>query len=533
MKYFLSLIAVGLIAILGFSFLPKSAGASKVQFGSGDLKDESEIAKQISIGVLKGRMLERGIANTEDFSVRKIRIDETGMAHTRFRQTVSEIPVWGGEAIVHLNKDGSVFALTDSLVDGLAVNKTTELSKVDAVNIAKNEYGDSRNLTAITNVDLWIYRGETRDHLAYRVQMERFDESKNTGMPVYFIDAQSGEVVFKYDDFQTASGLSQYSGTVTFDTSVKTGTYYLEDLTRKIGTFNYNNGSSTKARFTDSDNNWNNGGAQTAGVDAHWGATQVYNYYQTTFGRNAIDGNGGPLVQASFVNKRTKLITSGVHYGFNYVNAGWTGNQMIYGDGNGTLSSALTTLDICGHEFTHGVTQYEANLVYSGQSGALNEATSDIFGAMIERYAKGLSANTWKIGEECWTPATSGDALRYMDNPHLASNSGYTADDDPDHYTERYTGTGDNGGVHINSGIPNNAFYLMAMGGTHHIGGTMSASIGPDKAAAIWYRALRDFMTTSTNFAGARTATISAANALYPGGPEAAIVAEAWTKVGV
>ncbi len=525
MKQLFYCLAVFVAAICIFSFLPDMAGARQSQ-------DEREKARQRSIEVLKSRMSERGIVNGEDFRVSRVRIDDLGMAHTRVRQTVNEIPVWGGEAIVHLNKDGSVYAITDDLLGGINVNTEANISKPDAVEIAGRAYGDVK-LVTVTNADLWIYRGDVRDHLAYRVQMERFDGSKDTGMPVYFIDAQTGETVFKYDDFQTASGASQYSGTVTFDTSVKSGTYYLEDLTRKIGTFNYNNGSSTRSRFTDSDDNWNNGGAQTAGVDAHWGATQVYNYYQTTFGRNAIDGNGGPLVHQSFVSKRTKLITSGVHYGVNYVNAGWTGSQMIYGDGNGTLSSALTTLDICGHEFTHGVTQYEANLVYSGQSGALNEATSDIFGAMIERYAKGLSANTWKIGEECWTPATSGDALRYMDNPHLASNSGYTADDDPDHYSERYTGTGDNGGVHINSGIANKAFYLMAQGGTHHLGGSMTG-IGEDAAAAIWYRALTTYMTSSTNFAGARTATLNAANQLYgPASPEYAAVGNAWTLVGV
>jgi thermolysin len=182
---------------------------------------------------------------------------------------------------------------------------------------------------------------------------------------------------------------------------------------------------------------------------------------------------------------------------------------------------------------THGVTERTAKLTYSGESGALNEAISDIMGAMVERYTRGESANTWLIGEEAFTPGVAGDALRYMDNPHKATNNGYTADDDPDHYSERYTGSSDNGGVHINSGIVNKMFYLLAVGGSHHLGGSM-VGIGADKAAAIVYKALTAFMTASTNFAGARAAMLNAAAALYGNGSaEHAAVGQAWSLVGV
>jgi thermolysin len=311
---------------------------------------------------------------------------------------------------------------------------------------------------------------------------------------------------------------------------------YLEDLSRSIGTFDYGHGAFggyPTFRVTDSDNIWTSGGEQTAAIDAHWGATQVIDYYRTTFGRNGIDGSGGPLINTSITSKRTKLITSGVHYSTSYVNAGWTGSSMLYGDGDGVTAGPLTSLDVVGHEFTHGVTQHEAGLIYTGESGALNEAISDIFGSMIEARTKGLSANTWKIGEECWTPAIAGDALRYMDEPHRASEKGYTADDDPDHYTERYMGSLDNGGVHVNSGIVNKQFYLLAMGGTHHLGGSMTG-IGTTAASAIWYHALADYMTSSTDFAGARVATINASNALYgAGSTQSAAVAQAWSLVGV
>src|SRR5207245_6235246 len=124
----------------------------------------------------------------------------------------------------------------------------------------------------------------------------------------------------------------------------------------------------------------------------------------------------------------------------------------------------------------------------------INESMSDVFGAMTERYVRGESANTWLQGEDNYTPGVPGDAFRYMDDPHRASEKGYTVDDDPDHYSERYTGTADNGGVHINSGIANKTFYLLAKGGTHHLGGSMTG-IGADAAALIWYKALTTYMT--------------------------------------
>jgi hypothetical protein len=152
---------------------------------------------------------------------------------------------------------------------------------------------------------------------------------------------------------------------------------------------------------------------------------------------------------------------------------------------------------------------------------------------MLERNVRGESANTWKLAEEAYTPGTPGDALRYMDNPHLASNKGFTADDDPDHYSERYTGASDNGGVHINSGISNKAFYLLAQGGTHHLGGSMTG-IGADAAAQIWFTALSSYMTSGTNFINARLATSLAAAALYgSGSTRHQAVEKAWCLVGV
>jgi vibriolysin len=190
-------------------------------------------------------------------------------------------------------------------------------------------------------------------------------------------------------------------------------------------------------------------------------------------------------------------------------------------------------LDVVGHELTHAVTDTSSDLVYANESGALNEAMSDIFGSSIESYRDGaVSANTWKVGEECWTPATAGDALRYMNDPALAG--------DYDYYPTRYTGTSDNGGVHTNSGIANLAFKLMVTGGTHPRGKTSNVVPALDanaytsiqKGAAIFYRANTVYLTPGSTFSEARGATAQAAADLY-GSAAATSVNEAWTAVGV
>jgi thermolysin len=229
----------------------------------------------------------------------------------------------------------------------------------------------------------------------------------------------------------------------------------------------------------------------------------------------------------------TRLISSRVHYGTAFNNAFFNGLYMTYGDGDGTLFSPLVSLDIVGHEMQHGVTLFSESLFFFNEPGALNESWSDVFGTLVERHVDPAAWN-WRIGEECFTPGNgTADALRHMDDPHLADDRGFTVDDDPDHYSERYRGREDNGGVHINAGIANKAFHLLSVGGIHHLGGSMSG-IGADKAGHIWYRALTTYMTVLTRFAGARTATLNAAGDLYgAGSAEQAAVCQAWTLVGV
>lgn len=534
MKKFLGISALFVLAASVFFLMTNKTGASKNIFNTGS-QDELENAKQISLGILRDRAAQRAIGNIDEFQVQKVEIDNLKMAHTRVRQTVGGVPVWEGEAIVHLKADGALSTVTDALKEAIAVNTQPNLSEKDAIRAVVNSYNGTAKLSENPTADLWVFRADDRDRLVYRVTTPRIDGSEETAVPVTFIDAQTGEKVFEYNNLQTGTGSSLYSGTVTIDTTTSGGTYYMEDTTRRMGTFNMNSTGNettgtggTQSRFTGTDDVWN-ATIERAGVDAHYGAAQTYDYYQAVHGRNGINGSSGPGTTTSAVGG-IPLVVSRVHFGSSgrYNNAFWYNNQMSYGDGDGTTFSPLTTIDVAGHEMTHGVTEYTANLTYANESGALNEAVSDIFGAMVELRADGgtVTSNTWLIGEDCYTPGTSGDALRSMSSPFTYG--------DPDHYSIRYTGTADSGGVHTNSGIANHQFFLLAAGGTNRVSGISVTGIGASASERIWYRALTTYMTASTNFAAARTATINAANDLFgASSTQATAVAQAWCAVGV
>ncbi|MFH2140929.1 MAG: PKD domain-containing protein, partial [Bacteroidota bacterium] len=244
----------------------------------------------------------------------------------------------------------------------------------------------------------------------------------------------------------------------------------------------------------DTDNNWNNINAQMDEVatDAHWGTEMTYDYFYNMFGRNSIDNSGFKLL-------------SYVHFDYYYANAFWDGYRMTYGDGDGYSMTPLTALDIIGHEITHGLTSYTADLVYSYESGALNEGFSDIFGTAIEFYAKPGSAN-WTVGEDI------GEIIRSLQNPNSYSL--------PDTYQGNYwyTGSGDNGGVHTNCGVIGHWFYLTSAGGSgvNDLGNSYTVTgIGIDKAAAISYRMLAVYMTNTSQYSDARTFAIQSAIDLY------------------
>lgn len=259
------------------------------------------------------------------------------------------------------------------------------------------------------------------------------------------------------------------------------------------------------------------GGAPTgdAAADAaHDNAGLVHQFYAEVLGRNSIDDDGMPIVSV-------------VHYGRRYNNAFWDGEKMTYGDGDGKLFTPLSgALDVVGHEISHGMTEHTANLAYRGQSGALNESWSDVFGELIEQWAENRSGfgtvdaakgAEWLIGEDVFTPGTSGDALRSMKTPGTA----YDGDPQPGHMRDYKKMTSDNGGVHVNSGIPNKAAYEVAV------------RLGSEKLAKIWYTALTDYLKPTASFEDAARATVTAAKDLYGSGSEAQAVVDAWKAVGI
>ena len=480
-----------------------------------------------------------GVADTDNsFSTKRVEEDTESGLHTHVQQLYKGVRVFGGEAIVHLEADDSAPSMTDDLLRDVQADTTPTLTAAQAVKIAVSDYGCERCLTAKPKTDLWVIRLPNRapDALVYRVQLRREDGSAETALPIYFVNAHDGNIEKYYDNLQSGTGLSLYSGTKTINTfyiylNPSYPTFFMEDHIRKFAIYDGQNSTNSIANFADLDNNFN-ASYQRAAVDAHFGTSKALDYYKATFNRNGFDGKGGPGFHFSR-DGVTRMKSVRVHYGSKLNNGFWNGNEIVLGDGDGVFDGPEVSVDWLGHEWTHAVTQYTANLVYTGESGALNESISDVFACLIERYTFGENSGTWKIFEKTTTPKIAGDTNRDMEFPHRGRNYGITSDDQPDHYTERYRGTSDNGGVHANSGISNKAFHLLAKGGSHHKGGSMTG-IGPDKAAKIWYKALTAYMTKTTNFKGARTATLNAAKSLYGSGtPEYIAVGKAWSLVGV
>jgi len=240
----------------------------------------------------------------------------------------------------------------------------------------------------------------------------------------------------------------------------------------------------------------------------------TYDYYRKVHGRNSIDGRGLPL-------------DASVHYRRAFNNAFWNGRQMVFGDGDGQVFNRFSqSLDVIGHELTHGVTQFEAGLDYQGQSGALNEHMSDVFGSLVKQYQLRQSAKKadWLIGEGLWAAGVHGVALRSMKAPGTAYDDPRIGRDPQPGHMDGYVDTeDDNGGVHINSGIPNHAFYLAAVG----FGGKAWL-----KAGKVWYAALTQTLHRDADFRVAAAATVDAAGKHF-GTKGAEVVRAAWSRVGI
>jgi len=390
--------------------------------------------------------------------------------------------------------------------------------------------------------------------LAHEVVFSGFKADQTPTDMHYIVDAHNGRILDKWDTVETikgqsakgkpgsgggatcttdatGTGRSLFSGNVAIHTvHCSDGSYQMKDLSRGGGyTTDLNqrtNGTGTI--FSDADNSWGNNTTSdraTAAADAHYGVAMTWDYYKNVHGRNGIANDG-------------KGALSRVHYGRNYVNAFWSDSCfcMTFGDGGGSYYP-LVNLDVAGHEMSHGVTSRTANLTYSGESGGLNEANSDIFGTMVEYYAGNPNDTPdYLIGEEIYVNNPGGTkALRYMFKPSLDGTS-------PDCYQSNI-GSLD---VHYSSGVANHFYYLLAEGANVPAGfnltsaqlvcngNTAAGGIGRSKAEQIWYTALTTYFTSNTNYAGARAGTLSAAADLYgSGSAEYNAVASAWSAVGV
>ncbi|MES5821279.1 M4 family metallopeptidase [Streptomyces sp. RG80] len=487
-----------------------------------------------------------GLTSAQDTRVRDVVVDKNGAQHVRYDRAYRGLPVLGGDFVVHLDSDGAYRSADRATRRAISLSSVTPaLSAPKAADLATDalraaNLGETlKKLTAKPQLVVDALHGAPK--LAWRTDVVAQDSLGNPVARTVLTDAGTGAQIDAWDSIETASGdgKSLYGGTVPLETTLSGSSYQLKDATRGN---TYTGDAANKTDlcilgicfsrapatvFTDADNHWGTGATSdraTAAVDAQYGTDVTWDYYKNVHGRSGIAGDG----KGSF---------NRVHYGNNYNNAFWDDSCfcMTYGDGDGTQLGPLVSLDVAGHEMSHGVTSKTAALTYSGESGGLNEATSDIFGTLVEFYAGNSSdSGDYLIGEKIVRSGFGRDALRYMDKPSKDANS-----------ADCWSSTVGNLDVHYSSGVANHFAFLLAEGsgartvnGVNYNSPTCNGSsvtgIGRDKLGAIWYRALTVYMTSSTNYAGARTATLNAAKDLYgTGSAEYDAVAAAWSAVNV
>ena len=468
-------------------------------------------------------------------------VDDIGQAHVRLAQFYKSVPVFEGDAIIHIDlASNQVIGTTNATLPFAPIAVTPSVSSTRAAEAARTHFAQPLGLTSKKDLAILVKDGSAS--LAWMVHSEGAGNSSHIDT-IAFVGSNNARLLRAWNNLHsgavngTANGMYTDRGGKTITVDQVTGyalrnpnapIFYTCDMQMKT------NGQCPV--FVSSTPTFGTGSLTTTGptaaADAQFGAQMTLDFYKTAFGRNGINNAG-------------MTTYSRVHYGRSYQNAFWSDSCscMTYGDGASTFYP-LVSLDIAGHEMSHGVTARTANLTYSGESGGLNEATSDIFGTMVEYHAKGTyDVPDYKIGEMIyksnWSSGTfkgdAGTALRFMYDPAKdgASQGCW------------YSGVGSLD-VHYSSGIANHFFYLLAEGSSptsplpkspvcgNADNVTLITGIGKDAAAKIWYRALTTKMTSSTNYAGARQATVQAAIDLYgANSTEAAATAAAWSAVNV
>ncbi len=398
---------------------------------------------------------------------------EKGGAVVKFQQSYEGIPVFASELNVQINAAGAIQFVNGELVADISLATAPEVSADEARLSAARAVADAFALDAADGVEvgndlettvpeLWVYDPELIGYDGPTVLVWRIEVSQDGPPPIrqlVLVNAQEGSIALSLDQL---------------------------DRARNRMTYDMNNGTTYPGTLRCNEANTNCTGGDTDEVNAHIFAADTYNFYKNRHGRDSIDNAGMTL-------------NSHAHYDTNYCNAFWNGSRMTYGDG-----CTIVVDDVVAHEMTHGVTQYESNLVYANQSGAINESFSDIWGEFVDLVnGKGTdtAAVRWLMGED-----TSIGAIRNMKNPPQF--------EDPDRMGSPYyyTGTADNGGVHTNSGVGNKTAYLITDGATFN--GWTVTGIGIDKAAKIFYKVQADILTPSATYATLGVALSTACNAL-------------------
>ncbi|TQF02706.1 M4 family metallopeptidase [Kitasatospora acidiphila] len=466
-----------------------------------------------------------GLDGQEKLIAKDVVKDANGTQHLRYERTYAGLPVLGGDLVVHQAANGTIKSVDRASNASLTgVPTTPEVAAPRAQASAQAEEAGS-TVAVAPRLVVWVVKNTPK--LAWETVVTGKQHDGTPSRLHVVTDARTGEVLSKVEGIETDTGHGVFVGTVPLTTTASGSTFQLKDGSRG-GQYTTDMGNGTSGNgtlFTNSTTTWGDGtvgNRQSAAVDAQYGTSATWDFYKNTFGRTGIRNDG-----VGAYNR--------VHYDTGYVNAFWddTCFCMTYGDG-ASDTHPLTEIDVAGHEMTHGVTAATANLNYSGESGGLNEATSDILGTMVE-FSANLPSNppNYLIGELINING-DGTPLRYMDHP---SKDGASADS--------WSSTVGNLDVHNSSGVANHFFYLLSEGSgaktingfnynSPTVNGISVTGIGRDKAAQIWYRALTTYFTSTTDYAGARAGTLSAATDLYgAGSAEYNAVATAWAAVNV
>lgn len=476
-----------------------------------------------------------GLNTNSDLVLLNAETDQIGEVHYRYYQTYLGYPVENSMFIVH-TKDGMIKGMSGSIVMDFApvakVNKTVQLQAADATQAAidfvaakrymwqdpemeqrvKNETGNADATYFPAPTLVWYNSGieiETANlRLAYKVDIYAMQPSSRADI---YVDAQTGTILGTADRFYHTDAVgtanTAYSGTQTIHSDLNGSSYRLRDYTKGNGVITLKNNGSD---YSSSSANWTTTGQDKYALDAHYGVSSTYAFYLSNFNRNSLNNAGIALY--SYVNDPSQ----------NY-NAGWNGSSMHFGN-LGSGGAGITAIDVCGHELTHGVTQYTCNLNYSYQSGAINESLSDIMGKSVQFWAKPNDVNWLLSNDMNW-------AIRNMANPGAYNQ--------PDTYLGSHwtNSSADNGGVHTNSGVGNFMFYLLVTGGsgTNDIGNAYTVNgIGLTEADQIIYRSQTVYLTKTSQYADWRTACINAATDLYGASSNEVIqVKNAWYAVGI